>query len=137
LRLTVLRPDGGAVLGVVVAAGGALELITSGGAWRVTAPPPVIAVGLAATGTSQADALPVLAQVNVVETVPAGAGVLLPAWLSTGEITIINGDDRDLLIYPPGAARIGAAAAGIVVIVGPYQWGCFATNASTSQWYAT
>jgi hypothetical protein len=80
LRLTVLRPHGGAVLGVMVAAGGAPELITSGGAWRVAAvPPPVIAAGLAATGTSQADALPVLAQVNVVETVLAGAGVLLPA----------------------------------------------------------
>jgi hypothetical protein len=73
----------------------------------------------------------------VVETVPAGAGVLLPAWLLTGEITIINGADRDLLVYPPGTARIGMGGAGVAVIVGPNQRVRFVTAAPASQWYAT
>jgi hypothetical protein len=116
---------------------GVVDLMEAGGMWAIVTPPPrSIATDLVAAGIGQSDALPIMAQVNVVSTVAAGAGVVLPAWLTEGEIAIHNAGANDLLVYPPGDAQIGAAAAGAPVIVGPSQRVNFATSLPTAQWIA-
>lgn len=78
-----------------------------------------VATGLTATGTNQATALPITAAYNVVSSVPAGTGVVLPLLKSTTvgmQIMITNTDAAQALaVYPGGSNQIagpGNTAAG-------------------------
>jgi hypothetical protein len=71
----------------------------------------IVADGLASTGTTQADALPLPGDVNVVALVVANSGVLLPAVPQpSDEIEITNFGANALLVYPsPGGSVQGGA----------------------------
>lgn len=57
---------------------------------------------LTATGSTQADALPLTRDVNVFTVVPAGSGAVLPSSYSPGaQITVLNRGSNNLLVYPP------------------------------------
>jgi hypothetical protein len=74
--------------------------------------------GLIATGSTQADALPLSAAVNVFSTVPFGAGCILPAGL--GKLTIVNNDPTNaLLLYPNLGDRIGALGINVSASIAP------------------
>jgi hypothetical protein len=65
---------------------------------------------LVATGSTQADALPLLREVNHLGTVPGSSGVKLPLVTSsvTTEIVIINRGQNDCWCYPPEGGQIEA-----------------------------
>jgi hypothetical protein len=95
-----------------------------------------VATDLAATGTSQADALLLPAQTNVFGTVPAGAGGILADTIASGTIVVQNTTDTDLFIYPPDGAQIGTLGVNTAVIVSANQVLAFRTRSATAQWYA-
>jgi hypothetical protein len=70
------------------------------------------ATGLAATGTTQADAVPLHAAINRFETVPAGSGCMLPQVSASNalEITVLNRGNANLAVYPPTGGQIEALA---------------------------
>lgn len=64
--------------------------------------------GLTAKGTNQATALQLSSQWNEVDTVPAGAGVLLSAFQEGQSQTVFNEGTNPLLVYPPPGSNINA-----------------------------
>lgn len=83
-------------------------LVASGGGGSI----PTVATGLTATGSDQAGALLLAANVNVISSVPNGTGVRLPTiWALGVPLTIIDNTANELLIYPPSGAAIDQKAA--------------------------
>lgn len=79
--------------------------------------------GLTATGTSQADAAPLLAAVNLFTSVPPGSGALLPqvSASNTLEITVLNRDANALNIYPSPGAQIETLGTNVPFSLPPSQ----------------
>lgn len=72
-----------------------------------------VASGLTATGSSQADALAISAEVNEYTTVAASTGAILPANCNTGDsIFVYSIGAQTLTVYPPVGETINAIAAG-------------------------
>ncbi len=67
-----------------------------------------VANNLTATGTTQATALPLGADLNNVTTVAASSGVIMPAMNPGDEIVVRNGGANALSLYPPVGAQINA-----------------------------
>ena len=65
-----------------------------------------VASGLIATGTTQANALPLGADNNAFATVAAGTGAILPAMNPGDDVTVYNGGANALLVYPPVGGQI-------------------------------
>jgi hypothetical protein len=80
------------------------------------------APGLIATGSTQADALPILRRINLFATVAAGTGCMLPQATSsrTLQLTIINRGANALLVYPPPGGKIegGSTNAPVSIVAG-------------------
>ncbi len=77
--------------------------------------------GLVSVGSTQATALPLTFDINVVSTVAAGTGVILDGATDVGDETIVaNFGANALLVYPPVGCFIqtGATNAGFSVAVG-------------------
>lgn len=68
------------------------------------------AVGLVATGSTQATALPLPAANNQVATTAASTGVLLPPGSGGDELFILNSGANALLVYAPTGATINGGA---------------------------
>lgn len=75
--------------------------------------PPVVATGLVAAGSTQADATPIYADEAVFATVPVGAGAIL----RDKSAQIDNRGAADLLIYPQLGAQIESYGTNIAVTV--------------------
>ena len=91
---------------------------------------------ITAAGVSQGTATVLTTDLNIVTTVPAGTGVVLPAGLPGRQVTIANEGANPLLVYPAlGAAIDGLAVnAPITVPVGQV----YMTDAiSATQWYSS
>lgn len=56
---------------------------------------------LTAAGTTQADALALTADVNILTTTGSGAGAILPNYDVGDEVWVVNGGANALLLYPP------------------------------------
>ncbi len=69
-----------------------------------------VATGLAATGTVQADALPLTNNWNEVTTTPAGTGVVFTSLGVGRPIKVWNAGANALLAYPPAGGQIDALA---------------------------
>lgn len=75
-------------------------------------------VGLTATGSTQADALPITASNSQYTTVGSGTGAILPSYMQPGDhCRVFNNGANALLVYPTTGAAInnGAANAGFSV----------------------
>lgn len=71
-----------------------------------------VAMGLVATGTTQATALALAKDNNFVGTTALNTGVILQANLHAGdEIYVFNGGANPLLVYPPVGGTINGGAA--------------------------
>lgn len=73
------------------------------------------ATGLTATGSTQADALQLLANLNVFTTVAVSTGALLPSATGTAPCVIYNGGASPLTAYPAGTQTINNAATSFSV----------------------
>ena len=69
-----------------------------------------VATGISAAGTVQGDATAITKEMNVINTVAAGAGVILPVAVAGMAITIINTSANALLVYPNTGGDINGAA---------------------------
>lgn len=75
-----------------------------------------VSATLSAAGADQSGATPITAQFNVVTTVAAGAGVILPTTLNT-KILIINRGANDLSVYPPLNAQLESYGTNVAVSI--------------------
>ena len=92
------------------------------------------AASVSAAGTTQGTATALTASVNVVTTVAANAGVILPAG-ATQPVRVLNRGANALKVYPQTGAQIEAAGVNAAVIV-PVGAGVTFLPVSSSQWYA-
>lgn len=79
------------------------------------------ATGLTAAGTTNADALQLTADFNVLTTVGSGAGAILPDVEAGSAIIVVNGGSNALLVYPPAAGQLNnqtATSAGRTIGAG-------------------
>ena len=70
-----------------------------------------VATGLVAAGTTQATALALTSQTNVIGTAAASSGVILPVGLSGDTVFVRNGGANTVNIYPPVGGVINALSA--------------------------
>jgi hypothetical protein len=80
---------------------------------------PVVSGALTAEGNSQQTALVLAADWNLVETVPAGSGVVMPALSPGNDITVWNASGSNLNVYPFAGAAINAGAANAAYVLAP------------------
>lgn len=89
---------------------------------------------LTAAGTTQATALALTTQENIVTTVAVGSGVILPSLAVGTETVVRNRGANALLIYPPTGAAIEAAAANASVSLAVGSTARF-TRDALAHWY--
>lgn len=92
------------------------------------------AAAVSAAGTTQGTATAITATINVVTTVAANSGVILPSG-ATQPIRILNRGANALKVYPQTGAQIEAAGANAAVTVAVGAGVTFLPVSST-QWYA-
>jgi hypothetical protein len=80
---------------------------------------------LTATGSTQATALSIPADVNRFTTVAASTGAILPAMNPGDEVQIINAGANALLVYPPVGGTINALGANAGYSVATATPSCF------------
>lgn len=102
------------------------RLVTAGlSAVQAQAIQGTVANTLTATGSTQATALPLGADINNVTTVTASTGVILPAMNPGDEITTHNGGANALALYPPVGASINALGANAAYSIATATPLCF------------
>jgi hypothetical protein len=90
---------------------------------------------VSAAGTTQGTATALTSAYNVVTTVAAGAGVILPTPTAAGtSVSIVNKGANPLLVYPNSGAVIDAGAANAAISL-PVGASYTAQNSSPTQWY--
>jgi len=96
----------------------------------------VVFDGLTATGTTQAGALVLPGDVNVITSVPTGSGVVLPVVPQPGdEILVTNADPSNaLLVYPAPGGSIQGGAVNAPVSVGAGQSVTFIGRIGSLSW---
>lgn len=67
-----------------------------------------VALGLVASGSTQANALALTADWNLIGTTPNSSGVILPALTGGQSVLVVNGGVNPLNVYPPLTAQIDA-----------------------------
>jgi hypothetical protein len=93
-----------------------------------------VATGISAAGSTQGTATALAKDINVVSTVSAGQGVVLPTAVAGMRITVMNTSATALNVYPAtGAAVNGAAANAAYSLLAGGRLDYIAT--STTQWY--
>lgn len=78
-----------------------------------------VAVSISAAGTSQATATALTSDYNVVGTVAASAGVVLPASVPGIQVTVVNKGSNALSVYPPISSAIDSAAVNAPTLIPP------------------
>lgn len=96
-----------------------------------------VASGVSAAGTTIADATALKAGHNVVTTVGAGSGVILPNSEIADELFVYNSTGTNALtIYPPtSSSTINQLTAGTGVLLSPYT-GVLFKKATSTSWTA-
>ena len=95
-----------------------------------------VATGITAAGATQGTATALTADINVVSTVAAGTGVLLPTVPTGRSVTVVNRGAYPLLIYPEGASVIDGLSASAGLTIPSNSWVMF-DGSSATQWYST
>ena len=90
--------------------------------------------GLTATGTTQADAYPLIGQNNFFSTVASGTGALLNSTWSQGDSqTVYNGGANPLTVYPPSTHKINELPTNSGMIL-PVKTAVTFIKSATTQW---
>jgi hypothetical protein len=89
---------------------------------------------VSAAGTVQANATVIAKEINVVSTVAAGAGVVLPTAIAGMRITILNTSANALAVYPAVNGIINAQAANAAYSA-PAGAKLDFVSTTTTQWY--
>lgn len=93
-----------------------------------------VQTGIIAAGATQGTATSLSKDFNVVSTVPAGAGVILPTTTGGYKITVINSGANALKVYPSTGAQIngiGTNTAYSLATGGKLEF----ISVTSSQWY--
>ena len=95
-----------------------------------------VSTGLTAAGTTQATALLLAKEINVVATVAAGSGVVFPLPVAGTRIVVINTSATSLNVYPSptGSGIINSLAANAAFVV-PAGGKLEFVSVSATQWY--
>lgn len=91
---------------------------------------------VSAAGSNQGTATALTTDYNVVTTVDASQGVVLPTGTAGREVTIVNRGANALLVYPASGGSIDGAAANAAVTV-PVNAEISFFASTSSQWYTT
>lgn len=91
---------------------------------------------VSAAGSTQGTATALTADYNVVTTVAASSGVVLPSSAIGRQITVINRGANPLALYPNSSAAIDGAAANAAITV-PVNAAITVASSSTTQWFTT
>lgn len=95
-----------------------------------------IATGLSAAGTTQATATSISADRNIVSTVAASSGVVLPSCDVGDSIEVYNNQGtNDLTVYPDSSSTINQLSANVGALLGVYRM-CKFTRVTTTGWIA-
>ena len=86
------------------------SMMTGGALWGGLALNGSVAAALTAAGNSQATALALVDDVNIVTTTAASSGVIVPTMLAGDNITISNFGANALAVYPPVGGKLSNAA---------------------------
>jgi len=93
--------------------------------------PTVVHTALAATGSTQHDALTLAADWNDVQTTSTGAGVVMPVMKPGNDITVRNEGPSPLNVYPFAGAQINALAVNAPFVLAPgtqMEFRCWSTT---------
>lgn len=120
-----------------------LRFTAAGGNDLNTAVTPIVNTGISAAGTTQGGATVIATPsffgtpaLNIVSTVAANSGVVLPTAVATMKITVVNTGANPLAVYPASGATINASATNIAVTV-PVGGAIALQASSTTSWYTT
>jgi hypothetical protein len=96
-----------------------------------------ITTGISAAGSTQATATSIYDDVNIVSTVAASAGVILPSNRGAGDtVEVTNLGANALSVYPPSGSNIGTGAANAAFSV-PVSKSAIFRQVSSTQWTQT
>jgi hypothetical protein len=96
-----------------------------------------ITTGISAAGSTQATATSIYDDVNIVSTVAASAGVILPSNRGAGDtVEVTNLGANALSVYPPSGGNIGTGAANAAFSV-PVSKSAIFRQVSATQWTQT
>jgi hypothetical protein len=114
---------------ISVDAGGNIQFAASGGfvSYGVT-------TGITAAGSTQATATALTRPINVVSTVSASTGVILPAVPAGARVIVMNTSGTALNTYPPSGAAINSAATNAAYSM-PAGTRLEFISVSATQWY--
>jgi hypothetical protein len=90
---------------------------------------------ISAAGTTQGTGTVLTTDYNVVTTVAAGTGVVLPAGLAGRDVKIVNRGANPLLVYPASGAAIDSLAANTPITILPNAT-YLVESISATQWYS-
>jgi hypothetical protein len=94
-----------------------------------------VQTGISAAGSTQGTATALTRQYNIVSTVTAGQGVILPTAVAGMRLTVINTAAANLLIYPASTAAINSLGANAAFTLGGNTNAIDLVAATTTQWY--
>jgi hypothetical protein len=94
-----------------------------------------VATGITAAGSTQGTATAISRQYNVVSTVTAGQGVVLPAATAGMRLTVFNTSATDLNVYPASGAAINSLAANAAYVLGGNTNAIDLVAVTATQWY--
>ena len=114
---------------ISVDAGGNIQFAASGGfvSYGVT-------TAITAAGSTQGTATALTRPINVVSTVSASTGVILPTVPAGARIVVMNTSGTTLNVYPPSGAAINSAATN-AAYAQPAGARLEYVSTSTTQWY--
>lgn len=95
-----------------------------------------VAAAVSAAGTTQATATALTADYNVVTTVGAGSGVVLPATVAGLAIEVINKGASALLVYPPVSSAFDGLATNAAISL-PVGMAIKLEAVTASLWYSS
>jgi hypothetical protein len=92
-----------------------------------------VATSISAAGTTQGTATALSKEINVVSTVAAGAGVVLPTAIAGMIISVTNTNGNALLVYPSSGTQINSLGTNVAFSQGATTIQFIAPT--TTQWY--
>lgn len=95
-----------------------------------------VANTLTATGTTQATALALAADINRFTTVGANSGAILPAMNGGDRITVFNGGANALSLYPPVGGQINAVGTNTAYSIATATPMCLIVCVTPTQYLA-
>jgi hypothetical protein len=114
---------------ISVDSGGNIQFAASGGSVNYG-----VSTGITAAGSTQATATTLTRPINVVSTVSASTGVILPVVPAGARVIVMNTSGTALNVYPPSGAAVNSAATNVAYSQ-PAGARLEFISVSATQWY--